>query len=184
MAIFKVELFKRLGTEEWTNRYWTFSTTLAAAIPEINPIINAERSFHSDQVVFTYARVATAEEGDDEFANVPINLPGLVPGSTTGGLLPLWNVAKLYWSKGYSRPDYKLYRGCLGELNTDSGSLGASTQTAIDTAWDSVIALTPARLVSADGIAYASASVDPLIRERQLHRQRRRTSSGGLVTPS
>ncbi len=184
MPVFKLEIFKRLGTEEWVNRYWMFSTTLAAAIPESNPFVTAERSFHSDQVTFTYRRISDIGGPGGEFINEPLNQSGLVPGSTTAGLLPLWNVVKLYFNKGYNRPDYKLYRAVLGEANTEAGTVASATRTAIEDAFDGLLALPTPRMVTLGGIAIASVSCDTLVRERQLHRRRRRFASPPLVTPS
>lgn len=184
MPIYKLETFKRLGTEEWLNRYWISATSLAAAIPQSNPIVNAERAFHSESVTFTYRRISDIGAPGGEFANDPLNLPGLVPGSTTAGLLPLWNVLKLYFNKGYSRPDYKLYRGCLGEANTEGGTVNSTFLATVVDTWDDIIAAATPYLVTLGGNPVLSVTGDSLIRERQLHRRKRRVTTGGFISPS
>lgn len=183
MPRFNVEIFKRLGNESWSNRYSLFGSSLAAVLPSAGGFFTAEQSFHSEQVAFTNIRVSTATVGDTEFSNVPLNQNGLVPGSTTGGLLPLWNVVKMYANYGYNRPYYKLYRGVLGEANSESGLVASGTQTLIEDAFDTILAFDPALWVTETDVGILTVDVDQFIRHRQLHRTRRRQTTGGLVTP-
>lgn len=183
MARFKLEIFKQLGNERWENRYFLETLSFTTAADLLPDVIAAERAFHSDQVLFTYARVSTVVEGDDLFQNTTINQTGLVPGSTTGGLLPLWNVAKLYLNKDLSRPDYKLYRGVIGEANSESGLLGSDLRTAIRTNMSPLVTGDPQIIFPESGPGYVSLTVDTFIRQRDLHRRKRRTGSAPLVTP-
>lgn len=183
MARFKVEIFKRLSNERWENRYHIETLSFTTAADIVPDIIEAERTFHSDQVLFEYARVSTIAEGDDLFQNTTINQFGIVPGSTTGGLLPLWNVAKVYFNKDLQRPDFKLYRGVIGELNSDSGQLGSDLRTLIRTSLNPLVTGDPQIVFPVSGAGYVSITVDNFIRQRDLHRRRRRTQTGQLVTP-
>ena len=184
MARFKLEIFKRIGTEEWGNRYWLETVSFTTAVPVAEDIIIAEANIHSTQVNFVRARIGTAVEGDDLFLNLPLSITGNVAGSTTGNLLPLWNVLKVYFNKDLLRPDYKLYRGCLGEANTESGTVDATFRTSVLAQMEAIATGDPQLVFPASGSGYVSVTVDPLIRERQLHRRRRRQASSGLAIPS
>lgn len=183
MPQFTVEIFKRLGGETWSNRYLMTWASMAGALPASGEFLDAERAFHSDQVTFTSIRLSTAVPGDNEFAVVPVNLPGLVPGTTTGGLLPLWNVAKMYANRGYARPYYKLYRGVLGEANTDNGLVSTGTQDTIEAAFAEILGAETPYWVTTEDVGINSVNADPFIRHRQLHRGRRRQQTSSLVTP-
>lgn len=184
MARFKLEIFKRIGTETWLNRYWLETLSFTTATEVAEDVIIAEANIHSEQVAFTMARISTQVEGDNAFQNLPLSINGNVPGSTTGPLLPLWNVVKCYFTKDLARPDYKYYRGVLGEDNSESGSIAPATATAVDTALSAVATGDPQLIFPFSGAGYTNVTVDPLIRMRQLHRRRRRTTGGDLVTPS
>lgn len=185
MARFRIEIFKRLNNERWENVYHIETVSFTTVPEPLTDIINAEEAFHSDQVLFEYARVSTAAEGDNLFQNYPINQYGLVPGSTTGGLLPLWNVAKVYLQKDLRRPDFKLYRGVVGEANTESGLLATGLRTSIANAIGALVTANPQVIFPEDPTGvYNGVSVDAFIRQRDLHRRRRRTQSPGLSTPT
>lgn len=181
MARFKLEIFKRIGSERWENRYWLETLSFTTATEVAEDVIIAEANFHSTQVAFEYARISTQVEGDDLFVNLPLSISGNVAASTTGGLLPLWNVVKVYLGKDLQRPDYKLYRGCIGETNSEAGSIAAGTRNDIKAQLDVIALGDPALIWPASGLAYASVTVDPLIRQRQLHRRKRRVASEGLA---
>lgn len=183
MARFRVEIFKRLNNETWENRWYIETVSFTTAPPLVDQIVAAERNIHSDQVTFTYARVSTIVEGDDLFLNLPINLQGQLAASTTGGLLPLWNVAKVYFAKDLQRPDYKLFRGVLGEGNTESGQVTASMVTTITNSFTPLVLLDP-QIVFPESGTYTNVNTDNLIRQRDVHRRRRRSATSGLVTPS
>lgn len=183
MARYRVEIFKKLGTETWENRYHVETVSFTTAEVLATSIAESEQAFHSEQVFFTYARVSTVVEGDNLFLNIPLNYSGGVPGSTTSGLLPLWNVAKVYFTKDLARPDFKLYRGCLGEGNSESGQLSSNIITALTTNLTPLVTGEEPILFPVSGPAYTGLSVDLFIRQRDVHRRKRRGSTGGLVTP-
>lgn len=184
MARFKVEIFKRLSNERWENRYHIETLSFTTAADILPDIIAAERAFHSDQVLFEYARVSTVAEGDDLFQNTTINQNGLSAASNTGGLLPLWNVAKVYFNKDLQRPDFKLYRGVLGETNTQDGLLTTDARNLIRSSLAPLVTGDPQILFPVTGSGYVSLTVDTFIRQRDLHRRKRRTGSGSLNTPA
>ena len=181
MARFRVEIFKRLGGEGWENRYHIETVSFTTAPANVQDIVDSERAIHSESVLFEYARVSTLVEGDDLFLNIPLNVGGLVPGSTTGGLLPLWNVIKLYFHKDLQRPDYKLFRGCLGEANSESGTVSSGFQSTVINAFSPLITSDPKVIWPEEGTGYVDLSIDPLIRPRDLHRRKRQVSSPPLA---
>lgn len=184
MARFKLEIFKRLGGETWANRYWLETLSFTTAAELVEDVVIAEANFHSDQVSFYAARVSSQVEGDGLFQNFPLAINGNVPATTTAGLLPLWNVVKVYLSKDLSRPDYKLYRGVIGEANTEGGQVAVATRNLITTQLTAIALGDPKIIWPFDGVGFTAVTVDPLVRERQLHRRRRRAATTPLVTPS
>lgn len=181
MAIYRVEVFKQLGKETWENEYPVSAASLSDAAAFSTDIANAERAFHSDQVLFTYTRTSTYTQGDNSFINTPVNAAGLLSGAGTGGLLPLWNVVRALFAKEASRPDFKLYRGVLGENNSESGSVVPATIALVNTAIDPLLSPTLSEFItSRNGTGITFMTVDPLIRQRDLHRRRRRSSVGPL----
>lgn len=184
MARFKVEIFKRLGNENWGNRYFVETISFTTARPLAEQIWLAEASFHSDQVFFYNARISTVIENDNLFVSIPLAFNGLLSGAATGGLLPLWNVCKAYLGKDLQRPDYKLYRGVLGENNSENGTVAAATRDIIRTALETLAVDDPQVIFPESGPAYVEVDVDLFIRQRDLHRRRRTNSAGTLQTPA
>lgn len=183
MARFRVEIFKTLGGEGWENRYHIETVSFTTAVDLANQIAVAEQAFHSEQVSFPYLRISTVVEGDNLFLTVPLNSQGLVPGSSTGGLLPLWNVVKAYFAKDLARPDFKLYRGVLGEANSENGLVAGTLVTNIESIMFPLVVNDVPVVFPISGPSYAGFSVDPYIRHRDLHRRRVRRAAGNLVTP-
>lgn len=182
MALFKLEIFKRLGAADWLNRYWLSTLSFTTAQEVAEDIIIAEANFHSDQVSFYQARISSQAEGDNLFQNLPLSITGNVPATTTAGLLPLWNVVKVYFTKDLSRPDYKLYRGVIGEANSDSGTVAVATRNLIDAQLTALATGAEPKIFAFDGGIFTDVTVDPLIRQRQLHRRKARVPQTGLVT--
>lgn len=184
MARFRVEIFKRLGQENWENRYYIETLSFTTAEPLAAEIWAAEQVFHSEQVFFYNARISTVVEGDNQFISIPLAFNGNLSAAGTGGLLPLWNVLKVYLGKDLSRPDFKLYRGCLGEANTESGTVVASMRDLVEGAIEGLVDTDPVVIYPVSGAAYQSVTVDGFIRQRDLHRRRRKNSAGPLQSPS
>lgn len=185
MPIYTTQVFKSIGAETWQNGYRFSATNNAEALIGVEALATAEAGFHSDQVQYQYARVSDVAAGPGTFMTIPFSFTGVQPPGNTGELLPLFNVARLDMSTGFGRPDYKLYRGCLGEGNSGNGLIGTTLRTQITNAIDAFlsIVLTDFWLVDGADDPFNNLDVDQFIRQRDLHRRKRRAPSGTLQIP-
>jgi hypothetical protein len=183
---YRLEVFKRLGSETWENTYRLDADSDAEAITFCENLADAERTFHSDQVFFTYCRLSVLPPVPNTFFIIEVNAFGIEPGGNTGQLLPLWNVVKAFYQPPSGRPDFKLYRGCLGEANSGDGLVASGLRGLIEGAMDDFISIvdTPAFLTDGDDQPFNDVQCDVFIRERQLHRRKRRTGTSTLSIPS
>ena len=179
MPVFKIEMFKRLGSENWANVYHVEAATLLSATDAVPIIRNMEVGMHLDTVTIEYARVSTLAEGDGIYTTIPINSAG--GRSSAGGTLPLFNTLRAdFPPDGGGRPSRKYFRGALTEgdisFDTISGVRLADAQTVLDNLIDN---LQTAGLpyVDVDGQTIQVASPYTRVQMRQLHRRRRRVSS-------
>jgi hypothetical protein len=185
MPLYKFESFKQIGTESWENTYNGNCESDAVAQVFATMIAAAEILMHSDQVFFTYVRVTPLPVVVNNYMTVIIAENGNEPAGNTGQLYPLFNVARCNLQKLSGRPDYKLYRGVIGENNSGDGVLGSTLQTLIESNLDALITIvgTDPYLVDGEGDPFSSVQCDQFIRQRDLHRRKRRNPSGGLVIP-
>lgn len=174
MAVFQIDIQKRLGNEFWTNRYFTDAAILAEAHVNAQTVMNQERSFHGDAVEFVSYRTSTIAEGDDVFLSSPISLFGAV---SFGNYLPLFNVVKVQLTTAGTRPYFKLYRGCLFEENTTGSLIDAAT---VDLVGDGISGMIDI-ITSGLGVLFGGYAVNPRIQMRQLRRGKRKRS--GPVIP-
>lgn len=178
MPQFIIQVFKThpLEVRPWSNRYIVEATSLAEASAQADTIAQAERVFHNQSTLFTYARTSSVTEGDSLYTTTPLNLGGLRADPTDN--LPLWNVVRVDVTVLLGgRPSRKYYRLPLGENDVNNYIIIAGTQNLIGDAVNSLIttmiaASTP--IVDPDGQDWFSATVVPRVAMRQLHRKRRR----------
>lgn len=178
MAVFSVDIEKRLGSEFWTNRYLVNQANIADAIGNANQIVGFERDIHSNTVTFTRHRVSNLGEGNEQYVITPIGTLGTR--TNQGSLLPLFNTLRLDGSVATGRPSRKYYRGVLGE-NDIQGDLITSEfgafATDLGSASDPVTGL---GVVDPQGLPILGWIVISFVQMRQLRRSRRRRSQGGI----
>lgn len=177
MPIYKIEIFKRLGGENWANTYLVTAPVLAAAEGYGIEIADRERAFHYEDVEFEYLRTSTITPGDNSYTTTPIGLPGDL-GTGGSALAPLWVTARADIAvNGGGAPSRKFYRGALvqanygiaGVDNVIRSSIAAVLQSMIDGG----VGVGVVPFVDPQGQAWVNASVALLPQMRQLHRKRR-----------
>ena len=57
MTLWDTQVFKRLGTENWANRYLINASDISSVLENLSQLYEAERLFHATNVQFTYVRV-------------------------------------------------------------------------------------------------------------------------------
>lgn len=177
MTLMRLQVFYARGEgSKWSNVYHSNADTLAALTANFvsdmqTPLLSAL------DPSCRLTKILASSTIDDTFSEVSIEEVGTHFGA--GSLLPLWNCVKVFFSTaGLGRPDYKFYKGFVGEDNTatdviDSGQLSdlvADLQTMID---DMSSDGTP--LVSNEGDIWLAATGQPGVQMRQMHRRRKRT---------
>ena len=174
----RIEIHKSLENEEWANDYLTDDVTIEDAHSTASLILNFEQHIHQTVVLFTYMRISTTVKDDRVFRHVVINEPGLL---ASGDHLPLYCVARMDMACGDSDPCRKYYRLPVNEsgqtnaiLTTDTlGSLNSLIATHLVT--PSVLG----HIVSGKGNSVQTASFNPNVQMRQLHRHKRKKIPAG-----
>lgn len=177
MAIFRSQVFYSCNTiNKWSNVYHVSASTLAiasaswlTALPFLVDLLNdsclLERILVSSLTDGSFIQTIYNETGDD------------VSGGT---LLPLWNSVKvLIQPNNAGRADVKFLKGFITEDKHSLFNLSSGVSTAVDVLFQNMIdAMTTnsTPLTSANGDLWVSASVQPSVQMRQMHRRRRRTT--------
>lgn len=175
MAVFQVDIEKRLVGERWTNRYFVDAETIAAAHVTANVIVDTERTVHGSAVEFVTVRTSTVTEGDNVYISEPLFGFGEV---SLTAYLPLFCVVRVLFGGTGGRPYYKLYRGCLEEANVSGSVLEAG----VTLAFVELCASLSGLITTGLGDTLATGVVDPRIAMRQLRRGRRRKTTPILPT--
>lgn len=174
MALFSLDIEKRLGNEFWTNRYVLNATDIAGAVSVGATIVGYEREVHFSHVTFNKYRVSTLAADDDVFTIVPlvgggsIDAAGLTP-------LPLWNVARVDFGAATGRPSRKYLRMGLTENGVDGNVLTSSMLSVLNAYGAALVALDA--YVDVDNQAIVSYAVFSLVAMRQLRRGTRRRTT-------
>lgn len=174
MPRWTVEVFKEYQGENWENRYYTRELEGESIFSIAQDIVTAERGFHGVVVNFTYVRVSTLVEGDNLFQNIPVNLPGLNQDVVDANIWPLFNVIRVDFGKLLSRPDFKLYRGCLSDSEVTDGEILPTFRAGITTSLDTIASGPDSAIVSVAGTPYLDVVVRVKPYQRDLHRRKRR----------
>lgn len=176
MAIWNVDVQKRLGSEFWTNRYIVRGTNIASAIITANAISEVERIAHSNLVTFVNHRVSDAGVSE-EYAITPLNVAGL-RGETN--LLPLFNTLRVDIAAATGRPSRKFYRGVLGEVDINGEAvLGNTAFTDLVNGLVNLFSEIEGEdgLIDPQGTLFTGATLHPFVQMRQLRRGTRRRST-------
>lgn len=177
MPVFRVQVHYAFGAAgKWSNVWHVSGASLSVCenefrvtgVPDLLPLLHNRCQLVS---------LLVSDLDGTTFITTPINAAGT--SEITDELLPLYNSAKVLFSDGsFGRPDYKFFKGLLTELMQADGTITPGVADDIDTLVEALItdmAATDVVLVSADNDQYESASVQPAVQMRQMHRKRRRT---------
>jgi len=175
MGIFRCQVFKTLGIERpWTNVYHIEAATLViASNAAVDIILEQERALLSTTV--TISKILTSDPETHEFVIVNSTADGLL---SLSALLPLWNTLKVNFPvNALGRPDFKFYRGCADESNTEDFEWVPANATAFGAVLSDMIdsmSTNSTPLVDDEGHIWTGAVVQNAIQMRQRHRRRRR----------
>ena len=121
MSLHQVDVEKLLETEYWTNRYFIDVPNVSAGIPVGQAIVDFERRFHSEGVLFTKIRVSDAIPNNDNFVILTLNVAGL--DGPSGDYLPLFNCVRMDLAPAIGRASRKFYRAPIREGEQVGGFL-------------------------------------------------------------
>lgn len=177
MAVFRVQVFYSRGvTGKWTNVWHVDGASIpdvansfsATAVPDLLPLLDS-----SCQLV----RYLVSDLAGVQFDSVDINEAGT--STASGDMLPLFNSVKVLLNDGQlGRPDLKYLKGLVTESVQTGGELNATFVSAVDVLVTTLLSDMSANatpLCSEDGNEYVTASVQPAVQMRQMHRKRKRT---------
>ena len=178
-ALTVLEIEKLYGAEYWVNRYF-LSTNIGDSGAVAPEVLALERSITDNRITFTKMSLRTIAEGDDVYATVPINLPGL---KDWGGsdLLSLFNVVRVDFAAAVGRPSRKYLRGVLGEASTLAFNITDAVIATINTSYATPMAAIAA-FCDAQGEDIISGACARAVGMRQLRRGSKKKvipSSGG-----
>lgn len=177
MPIFKIEIFKHVGGENWANSYLVQAPVLVAASGYAAEIAELEQSFHYTPVQFDYIRTSTLAPGDSSYTTTPLGTAGEVSLGVSA-LAPLWVTARadIEVNAG-GAPSRKFYRGALVQSDYDFDSVSTTVRSSIAAVLQSMIdggeGVGVVPFVDPQGQAWVNATVYGLPQMRQLHRKRR-----------
>ena len=170
MPLFKVDIQKKLGEEYWTNTYTVNESTIQAARDVGLLIVNQERNFHLNVVVFDRLRVSTPVEGDNEFIIVPLSELGRRD-TFEGEVLPLFNTLAVLYGTGVGRVGRRYYRGCLNETDVFDGRVVLTLISDVGLYTQNILSFGVAK---ANGTPYTTATPVREVAMRQLRRGSKR----------
>lgn len=176
MPVFQLDLQKEFLGHFWTNRYFVLADDLADAFNARTDLTAGEQDIHTSNVRITKVRASTLTENDGVFLSETLNVAGTL--SSSGNGLPLFNVVRVDWSAGTTRPARKFYRSLLatGEVGSafqwTSGVVG-TIQAALEAMQDALSTI-GLPLVNRQGTVLGTPIVKLDIAMRQLRRGTRR----------
>lgn len=180
----RVEVFKEFGGRTWENVYLVGPDSFGEDTldPEVATVIaNSERVFHAAVVQFTYARVSTLVQGDNNYITVPLGFAGQRSVDGAGAMLPLFNTLRVDIQSTAGRPSRKFFRGVLTELDITYTSVNenalAEAQAGVNAIITELATDTSYRLRDPQGQALVAAIAYPRVQMRQLNRGRRRAAA-------
>lgn len=171
--IWRIEIVKSMAFEQWANDYLTDIATLADAEDLSSLLLTFEKHMHATGVNFDYIRISSYIKDDRVFRHLAINEPGL---ESVEDRLPLYCTARMDMGTFSSDPARKYYRLPIAEAWQTNGLFSGATLTS----WAGLIATylvaTSAlgKIVTNAGHNAISASFNPQVQMRQLHRHRRK----------
>lgn len=177
MPIFRTQVFYKRGAQgKWSNVWHNEAAdipTLQAAwsstgIPDLQPMLDSSAVIE---------RFLISDLDGDLFVSTNVNAAGT--STASGDTLPLFNSVKVLFSDGgLGRPDLKYMKGLVTESVQTDGELSNTFQAAVDVLMTTLLndmagEATP--FTSITGDEYVSASVQPAVQMRQMHRKRKKS---------
>jgi len=179
VARFVIQVFKTMGSQVWTNRYFVSAPDLNAAITAATIIRDHEILIHKNQVTISSVRTSDTDPNTDVFNVAP--LANLGTAGNIADMIPLFNTVRVDLGvSGFGRPSRKYYRMPLDEADQSNGSLAAGIITLFNNTLTDLIgdlAANSTPLVDPDDQLITSASTRSPVQMRQLHRRKRRVSA-------
>lgn len=173
VPLWRIEIVKQLGSEQWSNDYLTDNETIDDAQDLAAVLQTFERNIHMEIVQFPYIRVSSYVAGDRTFRHFDTNLGGL---QTVAEYLPLFNTVRMNMSTSDSDPGRKYYRIPVPETQQSNGTLASGYVTSLNGLIGTylVTPLALEQLVTPKGNRITSAAMYPNVQMRQLHRRRKK----------
>lgn len=171
MALWNVDIQKKLGDERWTNRYILRADTITMADGVAQLIYNYERSVHSPAVEFERIRTSDRIPDTDVYIINELHTFGLF--NYDGERTPLWNVAVVLFETLMGRPSRKYLRIPIHESQMSGDNLGSGLIAALDQNYAQPMWQLP-EFVDVDDQRFVGASVQPTVGMRQLRRGSKR----------
>jgi hypothetical protein len=171
----KIQIFgTQSGDRFWTNVFHVNALDIDAAASFANTVIVPALADHMLSQ-FKIVRSLVSHLADASFVTTPLDVAGVVAG---GDFLPLFNTIKVNIAvTGHGRNDFKYLRGALAESQQTDGQLTDAFIALVEATWAGLIADGTAAgvdLVDTAGNLWETATVQPSVQMRQLHRKRRR----------
>lgn len=171
--IWRIEINKSYGAESWANDYLTDDATILDAQDLSALLLTFEQQMHTTAVFFNYIRISSTAPADRYFRHIAINQPGI---QAAGDSLPLYCTARLDMPTSTSDPCRKYYRLPIAEGWQTNGFIAGSVMTMWAASINTYL-VTPSvlsHIVTNAGNKVISASFNPAVQMRQLHRHRRK----------
>ena len=181
MAIYTIQMFKEHPFKPGrtlSNTYHVSTGDLALAVTAVPAFAEYEIEIHDANFTITYARVSTLAVGDDSFATVVINEPGIR--SASGDTMPLFNTLRLDVNTvSGGRPSRWHYRG-IHETEVSELLIASGTRLVFTDAWNALVTaidLLDVTICQPDAQDLSdTATAAPQVKQRSLSRRRRKNT--------
>lgn len=173
--VWRLEIFKKLEAETWSNAYLLDDTDITAADAVASSLVDWEAAIHKSNVQLEYYLLSSIAIGDRIFRHVPLNIPGEDPiGSEQW--IPLYNTLRMDMATTDSDPARKYYRLPITEGMQQNSIFTPAAVTAFNSAINTILQpiIDLGSIVTNSGKVVVSASTHVAVQMRQLHRKRRR----------
>lgn len=171
MPVHKIDLQFKLGTEYWTNVFYTNASSVATAKVWVDDLVDAIQGAVQNSVTIDKARITPSPYIANTYTDYPIGVAG-TGGSTSPA--PLFNVVRWKFGKAVGRAVNHYFRGGVTPSNIGAdGNFTSAAQTFNTSIADAVGALSPAPC-DRNGNAYTTFSAAPAVGMRQLRRGSKR----------
>lgn len=176
MAVYQIDVEKVNGSEFWSNTYHVDVADLATAQARRSSIVLAERNFLSSAATIIRSRVRLAGPGHVGVVNAESGVGAMTLSSAK---LPLFNVVRVDFANGTSRPARKYLRIVAGANEVGSDFTWSAGVVSTGTTYASAI-LAVVGICDPQGRPLTTGGVQSRIAMHQLRRGNRRRP---ILTP-